>query len=60
VATPTLSKDLGASATEILWIGDIYSFVLAGLLVTMGSLGGPHRTQEVLLAVQPLSRSRHW
>ena len=39
VATPIFGRDLGMTATEILWIGDIYSFVLAGLLVTMGSLG---------------------
>ncbi|HXA12665.1 MAG TPA: MFS transporter, partial [Mycobacterium sp.] len=39
VATPLITKDLGSTATQVLWIGDIYSFVLAGLLVTMGSLG---------------------
>ena len=39
MATPFVSRDLGVTATELLWIGDIYSFVLAGLLVTMGSLG---------------------
>ncbi|WP_445167000.1 MFS transporter [Mycolicibacterium sp. Dal123E01] len=49
VATPTISKDLGASATEILWIGDIYSFVLAGLLVTMGSLGDRIGHKKLLL-----------
>src|SRR5262245_11286087 len=39
VATPFISKELGATATQVLWIGDIYSFVVAGLLVSMGSLG---------------------
>ncbi|WP_020391847.1 hypothetical protein [Kribbella catacumbae] len=36
---PYLSADLGVTATEQLWIFDIYAFVLAGLLITMGSLG---------------------
>lgn len=49
VATPTLGRELGASATEILWIGDIYSFVLAGLLVTMGSLGDRIGHKKLLL-----------
>ncbi|MFC0628930.1 MFS transporter [Kribbella deserti] len=38
-AVPFISQDLGATATEQLWIFDIYGFVLAGLLITMGSLG---------------------
>jgi DHA2 family multidrug resistance protein-like MFS transporter len=38
-AVPFISKDLSASATEQLWIFDIYGFVLAGLLITMGALG---------------------
>jgi DHA2 family multidrug resistance protein-like MFS transporter len=49
VATPIIGKDLGATATEILWIGDIYSFVLAGLLVTMGSLGDRVGHKKLLL-----------
>jgi DHA2 family multidrug resistance protein-like MFS transporter len=36
---PHLSADLGASATQQLWIMDIYGFMLAGFLVTMGTLG---------------------
>jgi DHA2 family multidrug resistance protein-like MFS transporter len=39
LALPHLSADLGASSIEQLWITDIYGFVLAGLLVTMGTLG---------------------
>jgi MFS transporter, DHA2 family, multidrug resistance protein len=38
-AVPFISRDLSASATQQLWIFDIYGFVLAGLLITMGSLG---------------------
>ncbi len=38
-AVPFISRDLSASASQQLWIFDIYGFVLAGLLITMGSLG---------------------
>ena len=39
LALPSLSADLGADSTQQLWIIDIYSFMLAGFLVTMGTLG---------------------
>src|SRR5215213_10042068 len=38
LAVPALTADLGPSATQVLWIGDAYSFALAGLLITMGTL----------------------
>jgi DHA2 family multidrug resistance protein-like MFS transporter len=38
-AVPFISKDLAPTSTQQLWIFDIYGFVLAGLLLTMGSLG---------------------
>jgi MFS transporter, DHA2 family, multidrug resistance protein len=38
-AVPALTTDLGPTSTELLWIVDIYSFLLAGLLVLMGNLG---------------------
>src|SRR5690625_4291581 len=38
LAVPSLSDHLGPSGTELLWIIDVYSFVLAALLVTMGVL----------------------
>ena len=49
LATPFISKDLGTTATQVLWIGDIYSFVLAGLLTTMGSLGDRIGHKKLLL-----------
>ena len=39
VALPTLSRDLGASTSELQWIVDAYSLVFAGLLLAFGSLG---------------------
>ncbi|SCD70012.1 MFS transporter, DHA2 family, multidrug resistance protein [Streptomyces sp. BpilaLS-43] len=38
-AIPSISEDLEPSATQQLWILDMYGFVLAGLLITMGALG---------------------
>ena len=39
LALPELSADLQPSATQTLWILDIYGFMIAGFLVTMGTLG---------------------
>ncbi|GLW98474.1 MFS transporter [Microtetraspora sp. NBRC 16547] len=39
LALPHLSADLRTSGTEQLWITDIYGFMVAGLVVTMGTLG---------------------
>ncbi|MCM0752653.1 MFS transporter [Brucella pseudogrignonensis] len=39
IAVPSLTVALGATATEILWIIDIYPLLMAGLLVPMGTLG---------------------
>ncbi|WP_434778717.1 MFS transporter [Neisseria sp. Ec49-e6-T10] len=39
VAVPTLSLELGSTTNELLWIIDIYSLMMAGLLLPMGALG---------------------
>lgn len=39
LALPELSASLLPSASELLWIVDIYGFLVAGLLITMGTLG---------------------
>lgn len=39
LAIPHLSADLAPSSAQLLWIMDIYGFVLAGALITMGTLG---------------------
>jgi DHA2 family multidrug resistance protein-like MFS transporter len=39
LAVPVISRELMPTATELLWIVDIYGFILAGFLVTMGTLG---------------------
>ncbi len=38
-AVPQLSEAMEPTSSQLLWIIDAYSFVLAGLLVTMGNLG---------------------
>ncbi|WP_405700815.1 MFS transporter [Streptomyces sp. NBC_01383] len=38
-AIPSIDRDLAPSATQQLWIFDVYGFALSGLLITMGSLG---------------------
>ena len=49
LAVPALSRDLAPTATELLWIGDVYSFALAGLLVTMGTLADRIGRKRMLL-----------
>jgi MFS transporter, DHA2 family, multidrug resistance protein len=49
LAAPFLSEDLDPSSTQLLWVGDVYSFVIAGLLVSMGSLGDRVGRKRLLL-----------
>ncbi|MFD7133238.1 MFS transporter [Streptomyces sp. NPDC059894] len=48
-AVPAIGADLEPSGTQQLWIFDIYAFVLAGLLMTMGSLGDRVGRRRLLL-----------
>lgn len=48
-AVPHLSEALAPSGEQLLWIVDIYGFMLAGLLVTMGSLGDRIGRRRLLL-----------
>ena len=41
LAVPAITRSLRPSGVELLWIVDIYGFVLAGSLITMGTLGDP-------------------
>jgi DHA2 family multidrug resistance protein-like MFS transporter len=49
LAVPALTADLAPSANELLWIGDSYSFVLAGLLISMGTLADRIGRKRLLL-----------
>ncbi|WP_223839535.1 MFS transporter [Nocardiopsis deserti] len=48
-AVPHLGADLRPSSTELLWIMDVYTFLLAGLLLTMGALGDRIGRRRLLL-----------
>ncbi len=39
LAVPALSADLKPTSSQLLWIVDIYGFMVAGSLITMGTLG---------------------
>lgn len=53
VAVPALSADLEPSSSQLLWIIDLYSFLLAGMLVLMGSLGDRFGRRRLLLIGAP-------
>jgi MFS transporter, DHA2 family, multidrug resistance protein len=49
LATPNLSADLDPTSSQLLWILDVYGFVIAGSLVTMGTLGDRIGRRRLLL-----------
>ena len=49
LAVPALSEDLQPTSSQLLWITDIYGFLLAGLLITMGTLGDRIGRRRLLL-----------
>ncbi|MCX2968310.1 MULTISPECIES: MFS transporter [Streptomyces] len=49
LAVPHLSADLAPTGSELLWITDIYGFMVAGFLITMGNLGDRIGRRRLLL-----------
>ena len=49
LAVPHLSADLKPSSAQLLWIVDIYGFMIAGSLITMGILGDRIGRRRLLL-----------
>jgi MFS transporter, DHA2 family, multidrug resistance protein len=49
LAVPQLASDLKPTAAELLWIIDIYGFMVAGFLMTMGTLGDRIGRRKLLL-----------
>jgi DHA2 family multidrug resistance protein-like MFS transporter len=49
LAVPHLSADLKPTAAQLLWILDIYGFLVAGSLITMGTLGDRIGRRRLLL-----------
>ena len=50
VAIPSISTDLGASASDLQWIIDAYILVFAALLLTMGAIGDRFGRKKILQA----------
>lgn len=49
LAVPRLTEDLGPTSAQLLWIVDIYGFLVAGSLITMGTLGDRIGRRRLLL-----------
>ena len=49
LALPAISADLEPSGTQLLWIVDIYGFMVAGALITMGALGDRIGARRMLM-----------
>src|SRR5262245_9031873 len=49
LALPSLSADLAPTSAQLLWIIDIYGFLVAGSLITMGTLGDRLGRRKILM-----------
>lgn len=49
LAVPHLTADLRPSSSQLLWIVDVYGFLVAGSLITMGTLGDRIGRRRLLL-----------
>src|SRR5262245_61291040 len=49
LAIPIISEELTPTSAQLLWILDIYGFFVAGLLITMGTLGDRIGRRKLLL-----------
>jgi DHA2 family multidrug resistance protein-like MFS transporter len=61
LAVPKLSADLQPSSAQLLWIIDSYGFLVAGSLITMGTLGDRIGRRRLLCwAPERSPRPRWW
>ncbi|GAA1601500.1 MFS transporter [Kribbella sancticallisti] len=49
LALPPVARSLGANSSQQLWIMDIYGFMVAGFMITMGTLGDRIGRRRLLL-----------
>jgi DHA2 family multidrug resistance protein-like MFS transporter len=49
LAVPALSADLEPTSSQLLWITDVYGFLLAGFLIAMGTIGDQIGRRRLLL-----------
>src|SRR4030095_11031493 len=50
LALPAISAELKPTSSQLLWIVDTYGFLVAGFLITMGTLGDRIGRRKLLLA----------
>lgn len=50
IALPEMTREIGPTSDQLLWIVDVYSLVLAGLLIAMSSLSDRVGRKKMLLA----------
>ncbi len=50
LALPAIAADLAASSTQLLWIVDVYAFLLAAVMIPLGALGDRIGRRRLLLA----------
>src|SRR5690606_9180959 len=50
IAVPALTAALEPSAVQLLWIIDVYSLMVAPLLITFGTLGDRYGRRRLILA----------
>src|SRR4051794_18377339 len=50
LAVAPLSEDLHPGSAQLLWIMDVYGFVIAGFLILMGALGDRIGRRRLLVA----------
>lgn len=49
LAVPAIAKELQPTSSQLLWIVDIYGFMVAGALITMGNLGDRFGRRRMLM-----------
>ena len=49
LAVPSITRELAPSSAQLLWIVDIYGFLIAGSLITMGTLGDRIGRRKLLM-----------
>ena len=61
LAVPSISAELKPTSAQLLWIVDIYGFLVAGSLITMGTLGDRiGRRKLLLIGAAPSASPRCW
>src|SRR4051794_28688923 len=50
VALPRMAADLHPSPTELLWMNDIYGFMVGGTMITMGAVGDRIGRRRLIVA----------